>query len=1082
MTAFAELGALTNFSFLEGASHPHEMVETAKTLGHAAIGVADRNSFAGVVRAQVAGKADAAKGETGDFPFLPGVRLCLTDGCEYLAWPKDLAAWGRLTRLLSEGRMAAPKGECRIDRAGLIAHAQGSVMALVAPEDIGTAFVARLRADAVALHPHLAMPLFCAVAHRYRGDDRRRLDALARIGPPLLAAGGARYHTAERRRLADVLTAIRLRRTVDALGFAADANAEAHLKSPGEMLRLFQGHEEAVTNTRRIIAACRFQLGELRYQYPKEVLDPGRTAQETLEARIAEALADATRWPRGPSEKLLRLLRDELALIAQLDYAPYFLTVHEIVRFAQSKGILFQGRGSAANSAVCYVLGITAADVEAHDLLFARFLSTARNEPPDIDVDFEHERREEVIQHIYERYGRDRAALCATLTRFRHRGAIREVGKALGLTEDITTGLAKAVWGPRGDRDMADVAAEKGLDATADPRLTLAIELAEEIQDFPRHLSTHVGGFVITEGPLVELAVVSNASMADRTTLEWDKDDIEALRMMKVDVLGLGMLTCLRRGFDLIAQHHGQRIALRDLKPTDPRVYDMLCKADAVGVFQVESRAQMNMLPRLKPRVFYDLVVEVAIVRPGPIQGDMVHPYLRRRDGLEKADIPSPTDGDPKELEAVLKNTFGVPLFQEQAMRIAIVAAGFTPTEADALRRAMATFRNEGKVAAFRQKFIAGMLRRGYPQDFAERCFHQIEGFGSYGFPESHAMSFALLVYASAWVKCHHPAIFAAALLNSQPMGFYAPAQIVRDAKDHQVAVRAADVTASDWDCTLEPTPDSVEGLALRLGLRLVSGLGEEAAQRIAAARAQAPFASIADLAQRARLDRGDLEALAQADAFRGLGRDRRAALWDVAALSGPAPPLAAHDGAEAAPRLPRATAGEQTVLDYAGTGLTLRAHPMALLRPQLDALGLADTRALNAAPQGRRLRLPGLVLVRQRPGSAKGVVFFTVEDEHGVANLVMYPDIAERFRAAVVASRLIVAEGRVERHEKSAVPIIHLLVARVQDRSDLLDGLHLMEEARWDASMARADEVRRPNPRDDPRGRVRMPQSRDFH
>jgi len=1073
VTGFAELGALTNFSFLEGASHPHEMVGMAKALGHAAIGVADRNAFAGVVRAHVAAKEDGLR-------FVPGVRLCLADGCEYLAWPADRAAWGRLTRLLSEGRMAAPKGECRIDRAALIAHAAGSVMALVAPDDVGSEFASRLRADATALHPHLAMPLFCAATHRFRGDDRNRLDVLARIGPPLLAAGGGRFHAPQRRRLADVLTAIRLHTAVDTLGFAAEANAEAHLKPPAEMLRLFQGHEEAVANTLRVTDACRFSLDELRYEYPKEALDPGRTAQETLEVRLGEALA--IRWPDGPSEKLRRLLQDELALIAQLDYAPYFLTVHEIVRFAQSKGILFQGRGSAANSAVCYVLGITAADVETHDLLFARFLSTARNEPPDIDVDFEHERREEVIQHIYQRYGRDRAALCATLNRYRPRGAIREVGKALGLTEDVTAGLAKAVWGPRGDRDMTEVAAEKGLDATADPRLGLAIELAEEIQDFPRHLSTHVGGFVITEGPLVELAVVSNAAMADRTTLEWDKDDIEALRMMKVDVLGLGMLTCLRRGFALIERHHGTRIGLRDLQPDDPKVYQMLRRADAVGVFQVESRAQMNMLPRLKPRKFYDLVVEVAIVRPGPIQGDMVHPYLRRRDGLEPADIPSPTQGDPDELKAVLKHTYGVPLFQEQAMRIAIVAAGFTPAEADGLRRAMATFRNEGKVAAFRQKFISGMLRRGYPPDFTERCFQQIEGFGSYGFPESHAMSFALLVYASAWVKCHHPAVFACALLNSQPMGFYAPAQIVRDAREHRVAVRPADVVASGWDCALEPDARSAEGLALRLGMRLVTGLGEEAGRRIADTRADGPFVSIADLARRARLDRKALEALAQADAFRGLGRDRRAALWDAAALSGPAPPLAAHDGAEAAPRLSRATAGEQTVLDYAGTGLTLRAHPMALLRPQLDALGLADTRVLAAAPQGRRLRLPGLVLVRQRPGSAKGVVFFTVEDEHGIANLVMYPDIAERFRGAVVASRLAIAEGRVERLETAEIPIIHLLVARIEDRSDLLDGLHLMEEARWEATLARADEVRRPNPRDDPRARVRMPPSRDFH
>ncbi len=1082
VTVFAELGALTNFSFLEGGSHPHELVATAQALGHAAIGVADRNSFAGVVRAHVAAKADPEKEGTKDFPFLPGVRLCLTDGCEYLAWPTDRTAWGRLTRLLSEGRMAAPKGECRIGRDALIAHAAGNVMAMVAPEDIGADFASRLRADAAALYPHLAMPLFCAVAHRYRGDDRKRLDALARIGPPLLAAGGTRYHASERRRLADVLTAIRLRRTVDALGFAAEANAEAHLKSPAEMLRLFQGHEDAVTSTQRVITACHFNLDQLHYDYPKEVLDAGRTAQETLKGRIEEALAE--RWPDGPSARLRRLLDEELALITQLGYAPHFLTVHEIVRFARSEGILCQGRGSAANSAVCYVLGITAADVETHDLLFARFLSTARNEPPDIDVDFEHERREEVIQHIYKRYGRGRAALCATLARYRPRSAIREVGKALGLTEDITARLAKSVWGPRGDRDMAEVAAETGLDPAGDSRLAMALDLAEEIQDFPRHLSTHVGGFVITEGPLVELAVVSNAAMEDRTTLEWDKDDIEALRMLKVDVLGLGMLTCLRRGFDLVEKHHGRRITLPDLKPTDPKVYDMLCRADAIGVFQVESRAQMNMLPRLRPREFYDLVVEVAIVRPGPIQGDMVHPYLRRRDGVEKVGIPSPAPehGPEDELHGVLKGTYGVPLFQEQAMKIAMVAAKFTAEEADALRRSMATFRHKGGVERFEDKFIAGMTRRGYARDFAERCFEQIRGFGEYGFPESHAMSFALLVYASAWVKCHHPAVFACALVNSQPMGFYAPAQIVRDAKAHGVVVRPVDVTASDWDCTLEPDPGSAEGLALRLGLRMVTGLGAEDAKDIVEARAEAPFDSIADLAQRARLGRTALEALAQADAFRGLDRNRRTALWDAAALAGPAPPLAAHDGAEATPHLPRATAGEQTVLDYAGTGLTLRAHPMKLLRPQLDALGLVDTRVLAKAPKGRRLRVPGLVLVRQRPGSAKGVVFFTIEDEHGIANLIMYPDIAERFRAAVVAARLVVADGTVERLETKSVPVIHLLIRSIIDRTDLLATLHHLDDARWDSAMARADEVRHPDYRRDTPPRLRLPPSRDFH
>jgi error-prone DNA polymerase len=1075
MNGYAELGALTNFSFLEGASHPHEIVEGAKVLGHAAVGVADRNSFAGVVRAHVAARRAGLR-------FVPGVRVALQDGAEYLAWPSDRAAWGRLTRMLSEARLASPKGECRIGRDALIGAAEGSVLARLAPETPDEDFADRMRRDMAALRKRLPLPLFLAAAHRHGGDDRRRLDALAAIGAPLLAAGGVRFHVPTRRRLADVLAAIRLRTTVDALGLAAAPNAEAHLKPEAEMRRLFAGHEEAVANTMRVVAACGFSLDQLRYEYPDEILEPGLGAQETLERRVEEALA--RRWPQGASARLRGLIAHEMTLVRDLGYAPYFLTVHEIVRFARSRGILCQGRGSAANSAICYVLGITAADVDTHDLLFERFISAARDEPPDIDVDFEHERREEVIQHIYDRYGRDRAALCATLVRFRPRSAIREVGKALGLTEDITAGLARASWGPRGDRDMAEVAAERGLDAQGDQRLALAIELADEIQDFPRHLSTHVGGFVITKGPLVEHAVVTQAAMDGRTTLEWDKDDIEALRILKVDVLGLGMLTCLRRCFDLIEAHHGRRLALEDIPPEDPRVYAMLRRADAVGVFQVESRAQMNMLPRLKPRTFYDLVVQVAIVRPGPIQGDMVHPYLRRRAGEEPVELPGPAPehGPPDELAKVLRHTFGVPLFQEQAMRIAIVAARFTPTEADALRRAMATFRAEGKVMRFRDKFVGGMTRRGYSRDFAERCFHQIEGFGTYGFPESHAMSFALLVYASAWVKCHHPAVFACALLNSQPMGFYAPAQIVRDAREHRVAVRAADVTASAWDCTLERDPRSAEGLALRLGLRLVTGLGEAEARRIEEARAEAPFACIADLARRARLDRGALEALARADAFRGLGRDRRAALWDAAALSAPAPPLATAEGREAAPCLSRATAGEQTVLDYAGTGLTLRAHPLALLRPRLDALGLADTRALNGAPQGRRLRLPGLVLVRQRPGSAEGVVFFTIEDEHGIANLVMYPDIAERFRAAVVASRLVVAEGRVERLESAEVPIIHLLVARIEDRSDLLDGLHLMGEARWEAAMARADEVRRPNPRDDPRARIRMPASRDFH
>jgi error-prone DNA polymerase len=900
------------------------------------------------------------------------------------------------------------------------------------------------------------------VDHRSRGDDQARLDALATIGVPLIAAGGVRYHVASRRRMADVLAAIRLGTTVEALGYHAEANAEAHLLPPEEVARRLPRHPEAIAATARVVAACGFHLDQLSYEYPDEILDPGRTPQQTLEARVAAACAE--RWPGGVPDKVAHQIRHELRLIAQMDYAAYFLTVHEIVRFARDEGILCQGRGSAANSAVCFVLGITAVAPDKHDLLFERFISAARDEPPDIDVDFEHERREEVIQHIYRRYGRDRAAIAATLIRYRERSAIREVGKAMGLTEDVTARVAKSVWGA-GETSLEDLAAAQGLRPDADPRIRHAMEIAEEIQDFPRHLATHVGGFVITRGPLVEHTVVVKAAMADRTTIEWDKDDIEALRMMKVDVLGLGMLTCIRRAFGLIEGAGGPKLTLADVPQDDDATYTMLRRGDSIGVFQVESRAQMNMLPRLRPAKFYDLVIEVAIVRPGPIQGDMVHPYLRRRNGEEAVDI-------PKGLEGVLAKTLGVPLFQEQAMQIAIVGAGFSPSRADELRRAMATFRNTGEIWKFRQDFIGGMVARGYDRDFAERCFRQLEGFGTYGFPESHAASFASLVYVSAWIKRHHPAAFAAALLNSQPMGFYAPAQIVRDAKDHAVEVRPVDAVWSDWDCTLEtdgPHP------ALRLGLRLVAGLKADEGRAVMAARREGPFGSVADLARRARLDRGAVDALARADALRGLAPGRREALWEAAGIAAPLPLAEARDGA--APLLPAETMGEETVLDYAATGLSLRRHPLALLRPKL---GPVDTRSLASARQGRLIRLPGLVLVRQRPGSARGVVFFTVEDEWGTANLVLYPDIVARDRAAVTTARLVLAEGRVERHEAAEVPIIHLVVRRLHDLSHMLDGLHRVEEATWRRTLSRADEVERPQLRDG-RDKAALPPSRDF-
>jgi error-prone DNA polymerase len=1072
MTVFAELGAMTNFTFLEGASHPREMVVAARALGMPAIGLADRNSVAGLVRGMVAAEAAG-------IDYVPGIRLCLDDLSEYLAWPADRPAWGRLCRMLSAARMEGEKGETRLTRAMLLEHAEGSVLARIPPEAPDAAFADRLARDAAALRRRLALPMFCAVDHRSRGDDAARLGRLSEMAGAaavsLVVAGGVRYHVAARRRVADVLTAIRLGCTVDALGFAAERNAEAHLMAPAEVARRLPRHAEAIEATARIRATCRFSLRDLSYEYPDEILDDGRTAQETLEARVAEA--SARHWPDGVPEKVARLLRHELGLIAKLDYAAYFLTVHEIVRFAQTRGILCQGRGSAANSAVCYVLGITAVPPDKHDMLFERFISKARKEPPDIDVDFEHERREEVIQHIYARYGRDRAAIAATLIRYRERSAIREVGKAMGLSEDVTARLAKAVWGA-GDQSLGDIAGVQGYSPEGDARLRIAMEIAEEIQDFPRHLATHVGGFVITRGPLVEHTVVVKAAMKDRTTVEWDKDDIEALRMLKVDVLGLGMLTCIRRAFALVAGAGGEAYTLKSVPQDDGPTYAMLSRGDSIGVFQVESRAQMNMLPRLRPGKYYDLVIEVAIVRPGPIQGDMVHPYLRRRNGEEPPDI-------PKGLEAVLGKTLGVPLFQEQAMQIAIVGAGFSAGRADELRRAMATFRNKGEIAPFRDEFINGMLRNGYGRDFAERCFRQIEGFGTYGFPESHAASFALLVYISAWIKRHHPAAFAAALLNSQPMGFYAPAQIVRDARDHGVEVRPIDVLHSDWDCTLEGTP---HGPALRLGLRLVAGLKADTADAITRARAEAPIRDIPDLARRADLDRGAMDALARADALRGLA-DRRNALWEARGVEAPLPLSEAADAAP--PLLPPETAGEETVLDYAATGLSLRRHPLALLRPRLRELGGVDSRVLGSARQGRWLRLPGLVLVRQRPGSARGVVFFTVEDEFGTANLVLYSDIVARDRAAVVGARLVLAEGRVERHEASAVPIIHLVVRRLHDWSQLLDGLHLLEEGEtaWKRNLSHADEVERPalhDPRDPAiragrRGSAPMPPSRDF-
>jgi len=947
--AFAELSATSNFTFLTGASHPEEYMRRAAEMGMPALAIADVNSVAGIVRAHTEARTlvRAAEGGATVPRLLPAAHLVLRCGLAATVLPRDRAAWGGLCRLLSAGRLRAPKGGCDLGLADLLDRGAGLEMLLVAPEGAPAparrAWLRGARQLAAAFPGQVSI----LMAPRYDGQDAARFATLAalagRLGVPAVASARPLMHAGRRRRLADVLTAIRLRSRVDALGRAALANAEVRLRSQAEMLRLFAGHEAAVHCAGEIAGRIGFSLDDLRYDYPAEVAD-GEAPADRLH-RLAQA-GLARRYPAGAPERVRAMMAHELALIGRLRYEPYFLTVNDIVAFARSRGILCQGRGSAANSVVCYALGITEVSPEIGTMVFERFVSEARGEPPDIDVDFEHERREEVIQHIYEKYGRHRAGLCATVIHYRGKRAVREVGRAMGLSEDTVAAMSSQIWGWGSLKGTeAERLRELGLDPD-EPRLALTMELIHEIQGFPRHLSQHVGGFIITEGRLDELAPVENATMEGRTVIPWDKDDIDALGILKIDVLALGMLSCIRRAFDLLRAHAGQRLDLASLPPEDPATYAMLCRADSLGVFQVESRAQMNFLPRMRPKCFYDLVIQVAIIRPGPIQGDMVHPYLRRRNGEERVSFPSDALG------AVLAKTLGVPLFQEQAMQIAITGAGFSPDEADRLRRSLATFRRYGNVSELRERFLAGMAANGYPAEFAERCFSQIEGFGSYGFPESHAASFALLVYASAWLKCHHPAVFACALLNSQPMGFYAPAQIVRDAREHGVEVHPVCINASTWDCTLEPGPDG--RLALRLGFRLIRGLSEDDAQWIAAARGNG-YRAVADVWRRAGLGPAVLTRLAEADVFAALGQDRRAALWAARALAGDAGrgadgrgsaaarplPLFAADPEAETPEdgpvsLPPMLPGESVVADYAALRLTLRAHPVALLRHRL--------------------------------------------------------------------------------------------------------------------------------------------------
>ncbi len=1052
MSRYAELQAASNFSFLRGASHPGELVTGAEALGLAAVGVCDRNSLAGVVRAWSAMRTLREGG--GKVRALTGCRLDFADGTpSLLVYPSDREAYGRLTRLLTVGQRREKKGGCDLRWADFLDHAQGQLVLVVPPERLDEGFERDLGRIAGAL----SGDVWLAASRRYGARDLNRLSRLAALaqgrGAPMVATNDVLYHGPERRPLQDVLTCIREGCTIHGAGLRLAANAERHLKSPGEMARLFARFPGAVERSVEIAGRVDFDLSDLSYEYPDEPVPRGKTAIQHLRDLSWEGAR--WRYPDGVPEKVSKLVAHELALIEKLKFPNYFLTVHDIVRWArEERGILCQGRGSAANSCVCFCLGITAVDPtkEDQDLLFSRFISENRGEPPDIDVDFEHERREEVMQYVYARYGRDRAAIVATVIHYRPRMAIRQVGKALGLTEDITAALAGTVWGSWGDSVPDGHIRQAGLDPEA-PEIRRAVSLAQGLLGFPRHLSQHVGGYVLTQRRLDETVPIGNAAMKDRTFIEWDKDDIDALGLMKVDVLALGMLTALKRSFDMLPPlPDGRRITdIAHIPQEDPSVYDMLCKADSVGVFQVESRAQMSMLPRLKPRRFYDLVIEVAIVRPGPIQGDMVHPYLKRRANPAAVTYPRPGPEHPQdELEGILRKTLGVPLFQEQAMRIAIDAAKFTPDESDGLRRSMATFRHYGSVGEFGVKFVEGMVGRGYDPEFAQRCFKQIEGFGSYGFPESHAISFALLVYASAWVKRHHPEAFCASLLNSQPMGFYQPAQLVRDAREHGVEVRPPDIRDSDWDCTLEPPDDPrAPHRALRLGLRQVRGLKGEEARAFVAARAEG-LSTLEDYVLRGGLSRRGLELLAEADAFGSLGLSRRQALWAVKGLAGDlnaerdAPLLTRQSLKEAQVQLPFMSPPKEVAEDYRTTSLSLKAHPVSFFRADLARMQAVACAALATMGDGRRVSVGGLVLVRQRPGTAKGVVFLTLEDETGIANIVCWKDAFDANRRLVMSSAFLVVQGRVQ----SADGVIHVVAERFIDLSARLGEMRDREDA----------------------------------
>lgn len=1046
---YAELHCKTNYSFLEGASHADELAARAAELKLHSLAVTDRNSLAGVVRAHVAAKEAGLR-------LLVGAEIVPVDGPALVLLATDRKAYARLSRMISAGRRRAPKGECRLLMSDVRDNSEGLIAAALLNTESRCRFERTY--DPAQVH---SQSLSDAQLNELKGCFGDRLYALAELhlGPqdstllaswkeqcqrlriPIVAANDVHYHVARRRALHDVVTAIRNNIPLQSLGHELFPNGERHLKSGEQLRAVFPGDDQLITRTIEIAERCHFSLDELRYEYPEEIVPNGVTPIQHL---IHLTWRGASlRYPQGVPPKVRDLIQHELTLIEELHYEAYFLTVYDLVRFARERGILCQGRGSAANSVVCYCLGVTSVDPDRIDVLFERFVSKERNEAPDIDVDFEHERREEVLQYLFERYGRERAGMTAAVITYRPRSAIRDIGKALSLSNDRIDKLA----GQMEHVDHSEQFPERLREGGVDPESLLGrrvLDLLNSLINFPRHLSQHPGGMVMSRGPLSELVPIENASMPGRTVIQWDKDDLDALGLLKVDVLALGMLSCIRRAFDFIRKHHGRKMTLANVPSEDPAVYDMISAADTVGVFQIESRAQMSMLPRLKPHCFYDLVIEVAIVRPGPIQGDMVHPYLRRRAGEEAVDYPN------QAVRSVLHKTLGVPIFQEQAMRLAIVAAGFTPGEADQLRRAMGAWRKTGVIAKFHEKLVTGMIERGYEAEFAERVFKQISGFGEYGFPESHAASFALLVYVSSWIKRYHPAVFAAALINSQPMGFYAPAQLVRDAREHGVVVLPPDVNHSDWDCTLEPAPHAPEQtgpfshqdrkLALRLGMRLLRGFSEEPARVIENVRTKSGrFKSFEEFARRTGLNRTHLQVLARGDAFASLQIGRRDALWKslpsrehMALFDSQDAPM--HD--EPDPELPEMTAQDEVVADYSSAGLTLRKHPVSFLREQLTQLRAVAAEQLSEMPADRRVKVAGLVLMRQRPSTASGITFVTLEDETGIANLVVYPSVWQTFRATARFANVMLATGRLQKEGD----IIHVVCERLDDVSELLE------------------------------------------